>query len=193
MTRITKAMTDEIVSSALAKSGVTAGEAELKKDRLNWLERVRVSVLGGEVAVTEMQNTLAKISKLRKELPNEIDLGYQIAKKSKIIRLNIAGLRIDMEFPERTISPGQLTITADNPLTEEFHALETRREDLDKRKAEVKASVRAAVSRFTTVAKLLAEWPEAAELIPKGSAAPKTNLPVVQVADLNKLVGLPTA
>lgn len=192
MTRIAKAITDKIVSNAMAKSGVTAGEADLERDRLGWLERVRVSVLGGETAVSEMQKTLAKISKIRKDLPKEIDHGYQIAKKNKDVRLSVAGLRIDMKYPESTISPWLLTITADNPLTDEFHALEARRMDLDKRRTEIHANVRAAVARFTTVAKLLVEWPEALELLPKFGNQAKSNLPVVQVADLNRLVGLPS-
>lgn len=192
MTRITKAMADEIVTNALAKSGVTSGEAALKKDRQEWLESVRVFVIGGEVAVAEMNKNLAKIAELRRKLPRGFDQGYSIVEKRKIVRVNVAGMRIDLDFAEKELTTWQLTITADNPLTQEFHALEARRMDLDKRRTDVRASVRAAVGRFTTVAKLLTEWPEAAELIPKGGAAPKTNLPVVQVADLNKLVGLPT-
>lgn len=63
---------------------------------------------------------------------------------------------------------------------------------LDEQYASVRTAVRAAVNKPTTIKALLAAWPEAKELLPEQLAEAKTQLPAVQVADLNALVGLPS-
>lgn len=53
------------------------------------------------------------------------------------------------------------------------------------------AQVKATLNQFTTVKKLLEAWPEAKDLIPDDVDEVKPKLPVVQVQDLNCLIGLP--
>ena len=82
-------------------------------------------------------------------------------------------------------------LPADHALTIEFEALEALRKQLEDERGTLRQNVRAAVNAVTTVAKLLAVWPEAAELLPT-SAAPKPQLPAVNVQVLNAAIGLPT-
>lgn len=191
MTRITKALTEEILKNALSKSGVTEGEHQLAFDRSAWLERCRIFSLGGEESVAEMEKTLTKIAALRAKLPDGVDAGYSINQTRGSVSLNIAGMRVDMVLPGRIACPHRITITADNRLAAEFGVLENRSADLKARKEQVKTNLLATIGQFSTVAKLLDSWPEAAELIP-AAQAPKAKLPVVQVADLNKIIGLPS-
>jgi hypothetical protein len=82
-------------------------------------------------------------------------------------------------------------LSADHPLTVEFEALGTIEADLNDRRNKLKYDVRAMVNSVTTVARLLAVWPEAKELIPTYAVQPK-NLPAVNVEQLNSAIGLPT-
>jgi hypothetical protein len=75
--------------------------------------------------------------------------------------------------------------------TDQFHALEKRRDELGSKVLDIAANVSAVLARCTTVKKLLELWPEAKALLPSPKEIPAATLPAVQIADLNKLVNLP--
>lgn len=192
MTRITKEMAQAIANNAAKKSGVLALIDQEKADRFEWAERVRIFALGGDAAAARAEKTLAKIEALRKELPSGVDYGGRIRRTDDDIQINLAGVSVEATFDSKKTTPYKTTILADNELVQAFYDLEARREDLVARRETIKAQVVATVSKFTTVKKLVEAWPEVVELLPPQVETTKSNLPAIQVADLNKLVGLPS-
>ena len=63
---------------------------------------------------------------------------------------------------------------------------------LDEERATLSAQVRGALSKFTTVKRLLDAWPEAKELLPDRLPEAKPALPAIRTEDLNALIGLPS-
>lgn len=193
MTRITNAMRDHIVTEALKKSGVTAAEAALKEKRFDWAERARIEALGGPAIAKEYAEVNRKAKAAYEKLPQDMRDYSRIAKRDRRFHLNLGGLNLLVDLRDYgEVSGSRRPILADHALCLEFHELENERDDLKKRSAEVSAQVRATVDKFTTVASLLKAWPEAAELLPLDPKPAKPQLPAIPVADLNKLVGLPT-
>lgn len=192
MTRITKEMTQAIANNAVKKSGVLALLEQEKVDRFEWAERVRIFALGGDAAAARAEKTMAKIEALRKELPSGVDYGGRVRRVDDDIQINLAGVSVEAKFDSKKTTPYTTTILADNELVQAFYDLEGRREDLVARRETIKAQVVATVSKFTTVKKLVEAWPEVVELLPPQVETTKSNFPAIQVADLNKLVGLPS-
>lgn len=193
MTRITNSMRDHIVTEALKKSGVTAAKGALKEKRFDWAERCRVEVLGGPAMAKEYAEVNRKAKAMFDKLPQDMRDYSRIAKRDRRFYLNLGGLNLTVDLRDYAeVSGSRRVIEAEHPLNREFHELENERDDLAKRGDEVSAQVRATVNKFTTIAALLKAWPEAAELLPPAPQPSKAQLPALPVADLNKLVGLPT-
>lgn len=72
------------------------------------------------------------------------------------------------------------------------YTLDNVEADINKRESDLAHQVRAVVGSCTTVKKLLEIWPESKELIPTTLEEARPQLPAIQVAELNKLVGLPS-
>ncbi|RDE25158.1 hypothetical protein DV711_06270 [Motiliproteus coralliicola] len=70
------------------------------------------------------------------------------------------------------------------------HAFEVVQK-LKEEKTKAHAELSTALAKFTTTKKLLAEWPEIEELIPR-AANPTNNLPAIPVHQLNEKFGLPS-
>ena len=193
MTRITNNMRDHIVTQALKKSGVTAGRAALKEKRFDWAERCRIKVLGGRCSAREYAEVNRQANAAYEKLPTWMREHNRIAKRGKSFYLNLGGLSLTVELRDYVEVPtNRQVIEADQPAYQEFYDLKGEEDDLDKRADEVSAQVRAVIGKFTTVAQLLNAWPEAAELLPPIPQPVKSQLPAIPVADLNKLVGLPS-
>lgn len=204
--RITKAVKDHIVKKAIEKSGIMEQFAELRADRAEWTERVRVDALGG-------QDKLDEIDKLSVEFRNMLGgvsdrvCRKDIFREDYSIYLNVAGMRDYAYFSGASnddaikmkgidsiskITPSGHTIIGGTTLAIEFDVLLGRQRDLNSKYGSIEGQIRAMIGSFTTTQKLLKAWPEAVELLPPEDNAAKQNLPVLLTSDLNKLLGLPT-
>ncbi|MGJ0624128.1 Nmad5 family putative nucleotide modification protein, partial [Xenorhabdus bovienii] len=79
----------------------------------------------------------------------------------------------------------------DNPLVNAFYDLERHYSELEDQREDITNNVEAALLKVRSVKRLLAEWPEAAELLPKDTAK-AAPVPAVRREALNELIGLPT-
>lgn len=192
MTRLTNALRDTIVKNALAKAGVTkrvdAAEASLQQ----WGELVRVDLLGGKEKADDLATKRQQVQELAKGVDANLRSTSDIFYARKEVSLNMAGVRIKAKFPAYGISPQSGTILADNPLVQQYYDLRGVQEAVEAEYDNIRAQVHATVYKFGTVKRLLEAWPEAKELLPEVLPESKPQLPMIQVADLNALVGLPS-
>lgn len=193
MTRITNAMRDAIVKNALLKSGMTAKAEEIKQKRYDWAERARVETIGGHEKATEY----AQINKNSRAIHDSLPSGFQghanIIDRRQRIYINLAGACIEVRLRDYAeASSNREVIKADSPLCQQFYDIEHEYEAMVQSSDQIRIQVRATLNKFTTLKRLIEAWPEVQELLPPSVEQPKSNLPAIQVADLNKLVGLPT-
>lgn len=193
--RLNNWMREKIIENALEKSGLNRQEEQYNADRKVWANAVADESLGGAQAVAlilETEKKVAKLAeKLKSQIPNLKVCTPQIVSRASSIMANIAGCKVRVAEWEGLRPACEVTLTADHPLAIQFFELERRHSDLTEKRCTLKANVKAVVDSVATVASLLRAWPEAAELLPK-DAAPASQLPAVQAADLNKLIGLPS-
>ena len=192
MTRITNALREKIIMNALTKCGYTAERTAHDEKRAAWYEVVRVETLGGEDEAKRLQKIQQDYEALQKTLPEELRGGSYAVEHNSSALMNLAGARVRLSFGDYRISYYRPTIGADNPLVQQFYDLEAEKKRLDDKGDTVTAQLQATLSKFQSVKKLLEAWPEAAELIPETMPESKMNLPALPVAELNKLVGLPS-
>lgn len=197
MTRITNAMKDHIVTKALEKSGNKAKRDSIDSRLCQWAEAARIDSLGGSDAAAKLETLKAKIEKLRLEVPNAVRCSwYGAVNTDSTANFNLAGRYVCVSFGDkrekRITKRGYHTMTADNPLVQQYWDLIGEQEDADAERDNISAQVRATVDKFGTIKRLLDAWPEAKELLPAEAPQAKSQLPAVPVADLNKLVGLPS-
>lgn len=189
MARMTNALRDAIVGKALEKSGYTAARAAYTERKAAWSEAVRIDALGMPEA------EILELEKKAKELYAKIPAGLRCNEgglyRRETLQLTVAGQR-DTAYFKEAVSNWKHTLDADHPLAVEREHLINENRRLEKWHLDVRDPVRAAVNSVSTVAALLKAWPESKELIPEHVAEAKPQLPAIQVADLNALVGLPT-
>ncbi|WAX22816.1 hypothetical protein MAJJADAN_00054 [Pseudomonas phage Amjad_SA] len=193
MTRITNAIRDEIVSNAVAKSGILEVIKQLDEKRFDWIERARIEVLGGEERAAEYAKINDEAKSKHDALPEYMREFSRLVNRDGLLYLNLAGA--SLRLPMRAwaeVPNGRRAITADNPLCQEFYDLEDALRDATSKRNSIRQQVTATVGKFTTVKRLLDAWPEAKELLPKLVPEAKPQLPAVQVADLNAMLGLPS-
>lgn len=192
MTRLTNTLRLEITDRAALKSGLVAAVAHVENKRVDWAERLRVDLLGGPEKAAYYAQLNIDAGTLAASLPHGLADSYRAVNREKYISVNLAGanLRIGLTRYSEAFCTRQ-TVTADNPLVQQFydleHELATAQDDL----AKLRQQVRATLDSFTTIAALVKAWPESAELVAGLVPAPKYQLPAVPVANLNKLIGLP--
>ncbi len=193
--RLNNWMREKIIENALEKSGLNRQKEQYNADCEVWANAVADESLGGAQAVAlilETEKKVAKLAeKLKSQIPNLEVCTPQIVSRAGSIMANIAGCKVRVAEWEGLRPACEVTLTADHPLAIQFFELERRHSDLTEKRCTLKANVKAVVDSVATVAGLLRAWPEAAELLPK-DAAPAPQLPAVQAADLNKLIGLPS-
>jgi hypothetical protein len=73
----------------------------------------------------------------------------------------------------------------------DYRAWEDRCENMDKLRQETSLRVHAALSKFTTTKRLIAEWPEIARFVPN-APQPVRNLPAIPTEQLNAMLHLNT-
>lgn len=192
MTRMTNNLRDAIVSAALDKCGYTAARVAYYKRKEEWSERVRLDSLGmPEAELLKIEQRAKK--EMAKAPEAVVNREGSLRRRSNLI-LNVAGQRDTVRFSgdEEKVSNFKHDMAFDHPLAVEREALINEDSRLSKWYSDVEAHVRAAVNAVNTVAQLLKAWPESKELIPAHVPEAKSQLPAVQVADLNALIGLPS-
>jgi hypothetical protein len=194
MTRITTALKDAVVKNAVAKSGITGELEAIKIKRFAWAERVRIEVIGGPEKSAEYSKINAEASIAYSALPQEMKDHSNIVERRSSFYVNLAGLSVTVKLNGYSEAPNnRMAITASSPLCQEFHDIEAEEKAAVERGTIIENQVRATLDKFGTIKRLVEAWPEVVELLPPITSAPKSNLPAIQVADLNKLVGLPSA
>lgn len=192
MTRLTNILRDKIVENALTKAGVTkrlkASESALEQ----WGEDVRVDLLGGKVKADDLAIKRNQVREIADGIDASLRSTSDIFYGRKEVSLNMAGVRVKAKFPAYGISPQSGTLLSDNPLVQRYYDLRAIQEKVEAEHDNISAQVRATVYKFGSVKRLLEAWPEAKELLPEILPEAKSQLPAIQVADLNALVGLPS-
>lgn len=197
MSRVTKSMTEEVVKAAQKKAGVDDKRAAYKADREKLFEACRIEHCGGPEMEARLHQIEADYQELRNQVPSDLrETGmHRLMNIEPRGAVSFAGCRDCQDYSGgmRIRPQGWLILSADHQLTIEWERLRGVKRDIDSLADSVETNVRAMLSQFTTVKKLLAVWPEARELLPteKGTA-PSINLPAVQVSSLNTLIGLPS-
>lgn len=192
MTRLTTNIRAAILESAQTKSGNRAKRAATSLKRKEWAEAVRIAAVGSNA--TELDAIDKKAEKLRASVPALFRGDGDLIRKRGFLNLNCAGLRVHVsEWDGDKVSPREFTLTADHALVQKFHDILAEEKSNADSWEKVKASVNAATGAVTTVKALLKAWPEVKELLPENIEEAKLQLPAIQVADLNALVGLPSA
>lgn len=193
MTRITNALKDKIVKTALEKSGVNAELEAVKGKRFAWAERIRVEVLGGPEKAAEYAKVNKAALATYNALPQHMKDHGNIVERRSSFYVNLAGASVTVKLNGYSEAPNaRLAITADNPLCQEFYDIEAEEKAVCDRGTTIEIQVRATLDKFGTIKRLLDAWPEAKELLPAVMPESKPQLPTIQVADLNAMVGLPT-
>jgi archaellum component FlaC len=201
---LTKDIKNQIVKNALTKAGIFEKEEQLYKDRADWAEKVRIEAIGGENMDSGINDIISEIKALANKIPETIRIDEFPIYKASYMEINLAGISVlvfyngdvNTRFSNRTrvfkITPkNKSVILADNPLVNEFYELENRYKELQNQREDITNNVEAALSKVRTIKRLLVEWPEAAELLPK-STAKAASVPAVRREELNSLIGLPS-
>ena len=192
MTRITSVLKTQIVKNALVKSGVTARIEAVKEKRFAWAEQARVHTLGGASKAAEYAQINVDAGKAYASLPSGLKQNSAIVTRRKEFYVNLAGVSVTVGLPGYAeASHNREVITADSPLCQQFYDIKAEENAACDQGTLVENQVRATLDKFGTVKRLVEAWPEVLGLLPAATLAPKSNLPAIQVADLNKLVGLP--
>lgn len=196
--KLTNQIKQQIVTAAIAKAGIPAEEEALRQRRAAWAEAVRVDALGSELV-----RTIVVVAKQVRDavavIPEALRSGGVGIVHRKEMYVNVAGVTAYAYFNGNIGGKGNPvskpaihshTLQADNPLVAEFYEIDNASVDLEKKKTSIEKSVTAVLVNIHSDTKLLKVWPEAAELLPK--EIQKVQLPAVQTADLNALIGLPS-
>lgn len=190
MTRLTTHIRDSVVANVMTKAGLYARGAAVKESRQKWAEEIRLLSLGKHSA--EIERVYREAEQLTAKLPEELRGSGDIVRKVGRLRLNLAGRTVLVSEWEGVLPALPLTLTAESPMVARFDAIVSEEGAIESEGEALRTQVRAVLGSVTTVAKLLSIWPEARELLPTTLAETKPQLPAVQLADLNRMCGLPT-
>lgn len=196
MTRLNKMTREAIIDNAVKKSNHAECIAKITVDWADWAERVRIASLPKNMT-ERADRVYIEVKSMLKDIPEEY-LSVDRTRRAYMY-VNVAGQRIHAYFSgnanaEKHIyrfAPSHPNITAGDPLVDQFFALEKRVKKAANYKKSLRINVSAMVYSVTTIEKLLKVWPEVAELLPK-ETAPTVQLPSIQLADLNAMIGLPS-
>ncbi len=203
MTRLNQEIRRQIVNNAVKIAGIDEEKVTLRTRRAKLAEDVRIEGLGGAENVEKISKTAAKIEKLQNDqclkkvrrggfyLGRDFEIGVNLGGMRDVLLFNGAtSYASEIDNVIRSPIPGDVALDAEHALTKEFLAIEALTESVKQREEALRAQLSASVASFKTVEKLLKEWPEAKDLLP-AKIEKITNLPAIQVKDLNALIGLP--
>jgi len=197
MTRLTNTLRDKIVANAMAKTPLAAEKDALQQDKYTLAEAFRIASLGGPEEAARLKRINAKLEKDIAAIPDALRNTFAPMRHDyEMERMNLGGLRVNLPYAagtaDRRICPTGAVFEGDHPLVLQFHELTNRGADIEKRSSDLRIQVNAVLDSCTTVKKLLDVWPEAKELLPTDVEEARPQLPAVQTAELNALIGLPT-
>lgn len=203
MTKLTKAVKEQIVKNAIEKSGLIEEHNKIIQRRAEWANNVRLFVIGGAEVEKQLIAINEQYAALHESVPKNLQGDYRrpVRQRNETF-VNVAGISFRAYFHGcldynhcdqiHRISPSSVTLLADNPLVAEFHEIHNQQEEYENKVVTLKNSVNGVIANITTVKKLLDVWPEVKELLTPDIEKQTVNLPMVQTADLNKLIGLPS-
>lgn len=217
MARLTKAIKEKIVHNALVKAGVFERDAKNAEARAKLADACRIEALGGEAQIKKMVKLKDQMEKLRKEFLEikgnaSTSSGYSNFHTQARIRVAFGGMQVVLNYSGGTevetsrdfqgksvqLSPAPnsrytaLTLAHDHPLAQDWEAIEAEQKIINDIRENIETNTWAMINSFTTDTKLLKEWPEVAELLPKDIGV-SANLPSVNVNSLNEMIGIPTS
>lgn len=203
MTKLTKAVKEQIVRNAVEKSGLIDEHNKIIQRRAEWANNVRLFAIGGVEVEKKLIAINEQYAALHESVPKNLQGDYRKpARRRNETYVNVAGISFCAYFhgcldynccdQVHRISPSNVTLLADNPLVSEFHEIHNQQEEYENKVVTLRNSVNGVIANITTVKKLLDVWPEAKELLPPDIEKQAVQLPMVQTADLNKLIGLPS-
>lgn len=196
--RLTNQIKDQIVKAAIVKAGIPEQIEALRQRRAAWAESCRIAALGEKVAA-HVEQVAEEVKRLLAALPVEVLSGGCGINRRSSMHVNVAGVSAYARFNGSTnrqdeeISKPSLschTLLANDPLVDEFYAMESLQEGISSKRGSIESSVKAVLEKVSTDTKLVQVWPEAAELLPAPSQ--KKQLPAIPTSDLNALIGLPS-
>lgn len=204
MTRLNSKIRNAIISNAIVKSGVTSRKEALITRRAKLADDVRLFAIGGAEKEKQLDAEFAKVKKQLEKLDSKFFKYTENPKPRRAygIGVNFAGRSVRLFFNggeqhegkaiyKNYIIGNRTVIIADNPLNDEFDAIESEQRAVNDLRSHVKAEVTAMVNSVTTIKKLLEIWPEAKELLPPEEQVQSTAL-VANVDNLNTMIGLPS-
>lgn len=197
MTRMTKFIAEKILYKAVEKAGIVKQREAVKAEKYQLAEEFRIESLGGPEKAAQTEKLVKKIKEQLSHLPVGVVTSDSVARTDyEMYKMNLGGLRVNLHYSastdERRICPAGAVFPGDHPLVIKFAELTNKESDIDGREKTLRAQVQAVVGSCTTVKKLLQVWPESKELIPAELEESRPQLPAVQTADLNQMIGLPT-
>ena len=203
MLRLNSEIRQQIIENAIKAAGIPARQEALRVRRAAWAEAVRLDALGGPDEAKALDKLQAKIKTLLEPISTGLIKNSRDALRTDYdMRVNVGGCRAIANFNGTPVRDGKVpfvhkitkyehTIVGDHPLALEFHTIENEAATLESDRETIAENVRAAVSKVTTIEKLLKMWPEAKELIPT-NVQTKAQLPAIRREELNSLIGLPS-
>lgn len=209
MTRLTVNIKNKMINKALVVAGINKELKTLIDRRALLASSIRIDSLGGKDNITKINKHLKKIGELvESDLIKNIDGRFSIYSQSdfELNHINLGGMRVTLQYSGETCgysdrdkrvlhdvvpTDSSVVYDAEHEFTKEFLSIEGDYKTTCGKKEGIAAQVKATLNQFTTVKKLLEAWPEAKDLIPDDVDEVKPKLPVVQVQDLNCLIGLP--
>jgi hypothetical protein len=203
MTKLTKAIKEQIIENAVNKSGLIDEHNKIIQRRTEWANNVRLFAIGGVDEEKKLVAINEQYFNMHESVPGNLKGDFRKpVKTDNDIYVNVSGISFTALFNGQLgydkseniykITPNNTVLLADNPLVTEFHEIHNQQEDYENKVVTLRNSVNGVIANITTVKKLLDVWPEAKELLPDDIEKQTVQLPMVQTADLNKLIGLPS-
>ncbi|EFJ2475479.1 hypothetical protein G5Z15_003802 [Escherichia coli] len=220
MARLTAAIRDGIIANAIKTKDFAGRDLAIVQKRADFAERLRLFILG-EYGLTDarLDEIKAQVDELAKEVKHEGSSYVRVDFSGCVYRLDVNlsgqsryiyrnGVSNDKryeplfntsvaEYDETKYSPhtSECDFTVRDPKwREELDAIDLEAAQLREEYNTLKSTLRATISAFTTVEKLMEAWPDVKELIPETTPIakqPGTGI-ALSVADLNALCGIPT-
>lgn len=191
--KLSKRTRQAILAAALEKSGVNDRRAAIKTRYGEWAEAARVcavpvnaaKILGHADAVIEV---LPKNLEARVSVRTARGIDAIVAGQRRIIYWTGA-FKFDDAAPMR-ICPLDIVIRAGSVLADQLHAIDADAEKLAQEVEQLTVSIMAVLNSVQTEPQLIKVWPEAAEFLPAAVESTAPQLPALQIAELNKMIGL---
>jgi hypothetical protein len=96
----------------------------------------------------------------------------------------------EMPFPSSSLSQGTIEISKKSPMRKAYDDLRAQHDRHAEAAKGLTEKLYALLKRCTTVKRLVAEWPEGAQFIPRYSPPPMPIVPATLTHDINRMLGL---